>query len=64
SRKDDTLPMRILTLTRQASDPPETLPHLGAMLSEYYSFRGWSEEGIPTAEKLAELGLQQCLAYA
>ncbi|MBI2958531.1 MAG: aldehyde ferredoxin oxidoreductase family protein [Chloroflexi bacterium] len=64
SRKDDTLPMRILTLTRQASDPPETLPHLGAMLSEYYSFRGWSEEGIPTAEKLAELGLQQCLACA
>jgi aldehyde:ferredoxin oxidoreductase len=27
------------------------------MLSEYYEYRGWSEEGIPTPEKLKELGL-------
>jgi len=29
------------------------------MLSEYYRYRGWDETGIPTREKLAELGLQQ-----
>jgi aldehyde:ferredoxin oxidoreductase len=33
------------------------LPPLGEMLGEYYEYRGWSEEGIPTPEKLKELGL-------
>ena len=61
SRKDDTLPARILTCKRMAGTNPEFLPHLGAMLSEYYAYKGWSEEGIPTAEKLEELGLNQCL---
>lgn len=28
-----------------------------AALSEYYQLRGWTENGIPTPEKLAELGL-------
>jgi len=31
------------------------------MLSEYYVLRGWSEEGMPTAAKLKELGLEECL---
>jgi len=44
-----------------AGTNPEYLPHLGAMLSEYYACKGWSEEGIPTAEKLDEIGLKQCL---
>ena len=28
-----------------------------AMLPVYYRERGWDEEGVPTEEKLAELGL-------
>ena len=28
-------------------------------LKEYYSLRGWNEKGIPTKEKLKELGLQK-----
>jgi len=28
-----------------------------AMLKEYYQTRGWNEEGVPTKEKLGELGL-------
>ena len=35
--------------------------HLGAMLNEYYTFRGWSEEGIPTRATLIRLGLEECL---
>ena len=35
----------------------DNLPNLGVMLCEYYAYRGWSEEGIPTREKLAQLGL-------
>jgi aldehyde:ferredoxin oxidoreductase len=35
------------------------LPPLGEMLGEYYEYRGWSEDGIPTQEKLKELGLMK-----
>ncbi len=37
------------------------MPHLGALLSDYYEYRNWSEDGIPTREKLKELGLDDCL---
>jgi aldehyde:ferredoxin oxidoreductase len=61
SRKDDILPGRILTHRLTTGGTRGNLFHLGAMLNEYYSVRGWSEEGIPTREKLAELGLEWCL---
>ncbi len=35
--------------------------HLGALLSDYYEYRNWSEDGIPTGGKLKELGLEDCL---
>ena len=57
SRKDDTLPLRLLTHRRGVGGTPDNLPHLGMMLADYYAHRGWDEEGIPTAAKLAELGL-------
>ncbi|MFC1930308.1 aldehyde ferredoxin oxidoreductase family protein [Chloroflexota bacterium] len=58
SRKDDILPPRILVHKRRGkSDAANNLPPIGALLSEYYEFRGWSEEGVPTPEKLAQLGL-------
>jgi len=57
SRKDDFLPLRFLTLKRVGKALTPNLPPFGQMLSEYYEYRGWSEEGIPTAEKLRELGL-------
>ena len=28
-------------------------------IQEYYFLRGWSKKGIPTAEKLSELGLEK-----
>jgi aldehyde:ferredoxin oxidoreductase len=31
---------------------------LEAMLDEYYRLRGWTQEGIPSEEKLSELGLK------
>ncbi len=57
SRKDDTLPFRSLTFKRTGKGLTPNLPPLGQMLSEYYEYRGWSEDGIPTPEKLKELGL-------
>ena len=58
SRKDDFLPLRLLTLDRNKGGARGSLPHLGKMLGEYYSLRGWTEEGIPTREKLDDLGLK------
>ncbi len=58
SRKDDMLPPRILTHRRGGrSEAAENLPPLGEMLNEYYLYRGWSEEGIPTRDRLLKLGL-------
>lgn len=57
SRKDDFLPPRMLTLKKVGEGLSSHLPPLGTMLSEYYAHRGWSEDGIPTQEKMAELEL-------
>jgi len=57
SRKDDTLPPRMLSHPRPSGSAQGNLPHLGKMLHEYYEARGWSEDGLPTPEKLEELGL-------
>ncbi|HEY9205347.1 MAG TPA: aldehyde ferredoxin oxidoreductase family protein [Candidatus Methanoperedens sp.] len=51
SRRDDTLPERFFE-----SDGIEREEFKKA-LDEYYQFRGWDENGVPTAEKLRELGL-------
>jgi len=37
------------------------LPPMGRLLSDYYSYRGWNEEGIPTPEKLEDLGLAETM---
>lgn len=57
SRKDDTLPYRFLTLKHEGDGLTPNLPPIGQLLADYYQYRGWSEEGIPNPEKLAELGL-------
>ena len=64
SRKDDILPPRILTHKLTTGGTQGYIPHLGLMLNEYYSSRGWSEEGIPTRERLTKLGLEECLREA
>lgn len=57
SRKDDTLPPRLLTHPRPSGGAEGVLPHLGRMLSEYYRIRGWTEEGLPTTETCERLQL-------
>ncbi len=55
SRKDDTLPIRMLRHIRGGGT--NHLPPLDIMLNEYYKIRGWSEFGLPTEEKVKELEL-------
>jgi aldehyde:ferredoxin oxidoreductase len=59
SRKDDTLPGRILTRPRTEGRARGRLPHLGRMLHDYYLSRGWDEFGRPRQETLQRLGLQE-----
>jgi aldehyde:ferredoxin oxidoreductase len=59
SRKDDFLPYRFMTLKRTGEDLTNQLPPMGRLLSDYYTYRGWSEDGIPTPGKLEELGLDE-----
>jgi aldehyde:ferredoxin oxidoreductase len=59
SRKDDFLPYRFLTLKRTGEDLTNQLPPMGRLLSDYYAYRWWSEDGIPTPQKLEELGLDE-----
>lgn len=59
SRKDDTIPMRILTQPRRDKGAGENLPPFGKMLNEYYQIRGWTDEGIPKQETLKRLGLTE-----
>ncbi len=57
SRKDDSLPSR-LTHEPMPHGPAEgSVCHLDKMLDEYYHAREWTLDGIPTEEKLKELGL-------
>ena len=57
SRKDDTLPIRMLRHIRGGGT--DRLPPLNIMLNEYYRLRGWNEFGLPTKEKTADLELQE-----
>ena len=54
---DDTLPKRLLKEGHKEGPSKGVTVDLDAMLPVYYKERGWSKEGIPSDEKLAELGL-------
>ncbi len=57
-RKDDTLPERFLKEPMPEGPGRGQVVNLDVMLDEYYELRGWNKEtGIPTKEKLKELGL-------
>jgi aldehyde:ferredoxin oxidoreductase len=57
TKKDDTLPPRILKEPIPAGPSKGEVNELDRMLPEYYKLRGWDEEGRPTQEKMNELGL-------
>ncbi len=57
SRKDDTLPPRLLEEPLPEGPAEGHTVNLDPMLDAYYKFRGWDNDGKPTKEKLQELGL-------
>ena len=56
-REGDTLPRRLLEEPVPEGPSKGWVSHLPEMLDEYYRFRGWDENGVPTGRKLEELGL-------
>ncbi len=58
SRKDDTLPNRLLTEGRR-SDPRGLTVPLDKMLDGYYKVRGYDSDGIPTGDLLKRLEIQR-----
>jgi aldehyde:ferredoxin oxidoreductase len=57
SRKDDSLPVRLLETPLPEGHSKNTTVTLDPMLNEYYKLRGWTPEGIPTISTLSEVKL-------
>ncbi|MBO4289940.1 MAG: aldehyde ferredoxin oxidoreductase family protein [Lachnospiraceae bacterium] len=65
SRKDDTAPKKLFlpAATGSRAFKAPTQAEFDWMLDEYYKQRGWDNNGIPTAERLEELGLGDYVKY-
>ena len=65
-RKDDTLPWKVMNLPIPDEGPVKgavvTQKELDLLLDDYYESRGWTLEGIPTAEKLKEIVMDDLLS--
>ena len=55
--KDDTLPKRLLKEAAKTGPAKGKVNELDKMLPEYYALRGWTPDGVPTAETKSRLGL-------
>jgi len=57
----DTLPPRLLKEPVLHGPSRGVVVDLDPMMSEYYRFRGWSANGLPSSSKLKELSLEDAL---
>ncbi len=55
--EDDTLPKRLLKEPMPEGPAKGHVVELDKMLPKYYKVRGWDENGVPTKEKIKELGI-------
>ena len=66
SRKDDNLPWKVMHEPIPDEGPSKgvlvTQAELDLLLDDYYEARGWTKEGVPTKEKLTELGMTDLLS--
>jgi len=64
-RKDDTLPYKVMHQPITDEGPSKgayvTQEELDLLLDDYYAVRGWTREGVPTVEKLKELGMEDLI---
>jgi len=62
TRKDDHLPPKVMNVPIPDEGVSKgahvTQAELDLLLDDYYETRGWTKEGVPTIEKLNEIGLE------
>jgi len=67
-RKDDTLPWKVMHDPIPDEGPAKgafvTQAELDLLLDDYYESRGWTKQGVPTLEKLRELGMDDLVGIA
>jgi len=65
SRRDDTLPYKVMHQPISDEGPSKgsyvSQEELDLLLDDYYEARGWTKEGIPTVQKLKELGMDDLI---
>jgi aldehyde:ferredoxin oxidoreductase len=65
-RKDDTLPWKVMNMPIPDEGPVKgafvSQEELDLLLDDYYESRGWTLKGVPTAEKLKEIGMDELLS--
>jgi aldehyde:ferredoxin oxidoreductase len=61
---DDTLPRRLLEDPVAEGPSAGFVVKLAPMLEEYYQFRGWDTQGVPSPAKLKELALDDLMVSA
>jgi len=63
SRKDDSLPWKVLNVPIPDDGPVKgafvSQDELDLMLDDYYEARGWTLDGVPKAEQLKTLGMDE-----
>jgi len=57
SRKNDMLPLRVITHRVDDGGCGKHLPPFNILLADYYEKRGWTKEGIPMVETYRRLGI-------
>jgi aldehyde:ferredoxin oxidoreductase len=64
-RKDDTLPYMVMHNPIPDEGPSKgavfTQAELDLLLDDYYEARGWTKDGVPTEQKLKELGMEDLI---
>ena len=67
-RKDDTLPYKVMHCPVPDEGPAKgayvSKEELDLLLDDYYEARGWTQMGVPTREKLKELGMEDLMCIA
>jgi len=62
TRKDDTMPWKVMNVPIPdegvAKGSFVSQEDLDLLLDDYYEVRGWTKDGVPTVEKLSEIGME------
>jgi aldehyde:ferredoxin oxidoreductase len=57
TKADDSIPERLIKESHKTGPSQGVTVNLAAMLPAYYHQRGWDQDGVPSVQKLMELGL-------